>query len=633
MPAHRSRGARPQLLYGAVLVAAAITSACIHDPFVPNLSTPGGFQIYQGEALPFPVTSDRGTMVTIAPLAGVGLTVAPLSYEHIFGTEGATITAASNATTGTHHFQVTGVNGSGTRTKTQTISVTVLVLNPFDLRPVSAVSGRAGQLITGAVRLDIESHFERPITLAMQGMPQGSTVQFAPIDSAKSVFTILTPTGTVPGPYQATITGTSGGAVRTVALTIDILPPLVSPDFSMVIKPTSVTILPNGTAIADVLIARNSAATGIIALSVSGQPSTITPRFSPAPLSGDSTRLTLTSSNAVPGNPFTVTITGVANGVTRSVNLTVTIVPVPALSLTTSAQTITLQNLLTTLQSVVVNIARTGLVGPVTLVANGVPSGINTAFNASPATGATSDLVFSPLGTTTPGDYPVSIVGTAGNLSASTQVVLKVLPSLGDFTPVFQLPSYTAAQGSTNVLFVDLNRTGALVGVPITLSTPGGSSQFSAVVAPNPTTATVAQINLTVGATAAIGAHVLRITATGGALTRTDSTIITVTTPPPPGFRLSATPDQFQLPRDAFTPFAILVSRISGFAGTVTLSAVNPLPGQFIFDFTPLPSAPDVIRVSIYASSNVTPGTYNIPFVGTSGALTFTLTVPVIVTP
>ncbi|MBC8086539.1 MAG: hypothetical protein H7Z40_04695 [Phycisphaerae bacterium] len=125
----------------------------------------------------------------------------------------------------------------------------------------------------------------------------------------------------------------------------------------------------------------------------------------------------------------------------------------------------------------------------------------------------------------------------------------------------------------------------------------------------------------------------MTITATGVGLTRTASTNSNIIFPPPPGFRLSANPSQFQFARGAITPFTIGINRISGFAGIVTMSAVNPLPGNMIIEFVPFTGSIDLIRVNMYASPNVNPGTYVIPFTGTSGALTVTINITVIVDP
>ncbi|MEP6835448.1 MAG: hypothetical protein ABJB74_18830 [Gemmatimonas sp.] len=632
MPANRPRSVLPRLTHASVLFVALLVG-CDPEGNPPKLEVGSEDVILQGGTLPLPVVSAYGTTLTIQPPSGGGLTIAPLTYQNILGTEFATITAAPNAGIGLRVITVTGTNGYGSGARSQTLTVVVHVDNPFTVEPVFKVSGRAGQLISGEVELDAHSLFKGPVAFKMLDLPPNSVATFGPLIRDKSTFTILTPDVTPPRTYQATIEATSGAIVRTEVFDVEVLIPLITPDFSFTIAPNVLSILPNGTVVADLAFKRNVTATGNIVLSATGLPPRVTATFSPSPVSNDFSRLTLTADNATPDIPYTVAITGVANGETRTEPLKVTVVPVPNFTLTPAADTITLQNPLTTFNSVAINIGRTGQVGPVSLAVDSVPAGVTAAFTASPATGLSSTLVFAPSGNTVPGNYTVKITGTADGLTKVTRVVVKVLPSLGDFSLSFTSPSYNVVQGSINALGVNLVRSGTLVGSVISLTPTTVPPLSMAVAAPPTTTSTAAFINLTVDANAPVGAHVLKVAATGGGLTRTDSAVINIVAPPPPGFRLAAIPAQFQLPRDSFTPFAIGITRISGFAGPVTLSFVNPFPGNMIIDFTPLPSAPDVIRVNVYVSTNINAGTYNISFTGTSGALSETIIVPVIVTP
>jgi hypothetical protein len=614
---------------------ASILAAC-GEKRVPNLKKNeflGANVVFRGSAIPLPITSDLGTTISIRYPLGVGVTVAPVSYQHVGGTEVATVTAAPDATLGVQPIDVTGTNGVGARAKTEALVVNVYVVDAFSLSVTGPLRGRAGQVIAGVVRLQKYLTFGGAVSLTMQGQTKDWAVGFGQVQTGPTDFTMVAPATTPEGLYHGTVVGTSGGIVQRAEFEVEILPPLVSPDFSMAVVPSVLSIFPSGTATTDIRITRNSALTGNIALTVDGLPERVTPLFSPAPMAEDVSRLTLTSVNATPGVPVTVTVTGTGGGVTKTTTFSLAVVPVPNFTLTPAAATIVLQNPFATPGSVALNIVRTGQVGPVTLTASGVPPGVSAAFTASPAAGPSSTLVFAPTGTTKPDDYPIVVVGTADGITQSTQVILRVLPSTGDFVVKFGLPSFDLAQGTSALLVVNLNRTGTLVGSAIALSPSTVPPQASAVATPVSTTQDAAFINLSVGATAPIGAHLLAVTASGGGLTRTDSTVINITAPLAPGFRLMAIPAQFQFPRSTITPFAIGITRISGFAGTVTLSAVSPFPGNMLIEFAPLPSAPDVIRVNMYASANVVPGTYFVPFTGTSGALTMTIIIPIVVEP
>jgi len=610
--------------------AAALLLACATpESPVPGLVEYGEDELLQGGTLALPLASEYGTTVSLQYALGQGIVVAPLTFQHINGTEHATVTAAPNAALGVRQIDVSGINGYGPRAITQALTVTVTVVNPFTLSVLGRVSGRVGQVITGVVEVDPHDLFTGAIAFTMQGLPANAAITFSPLNRDRSTFTISAPEGT----YRASVVGTSGAITRSVPLDVEILAPLLSPEFSLAISPNVLTMLPSDAVVTDITIARNAAVSGNITLTASGMPVGVTAVFSPASTSDNSSQLILTSVTATPGVPTTVTVTGVASGETRTATLSLAVVPVPNFTLTPAADTITLQNPLTTLGSVAISIGRVGQVGPVTLVANGLPAGVNAAFTNSPASGGTSTLVFSPTGTALPGRYTVTILGTANGLSRSTQVVLKVLASLGDFAVDFGLPSIDVVQGTTTALALSLPRSGTLIGAPITLAATTIPPQSTAVAPLVTTTSAGAIINLTVGAAAPLGAHALTVTATGGALTRTGGTIINIVAPPPPGFRLAAIPAQFQLARGAITPFAIGITRVSNFAGTVTLTAVSPLPGNITIEFEPFPSTPDLLRVNLYASPNVTPGPYVIAFRGTSGALTVTINITILVDP
>ncbi len=87
--------------------------------------------------------------------------------------------------------------------------------------------------------------------------------------------------------------------------------------------------------------------------------------------------------------------------------------------------------------NVVVGIERVGgFSGPVSLTLQGAPTGVSGTFTPNPSAGATSTLALSVAGSVPPGQYPMTVEGSAGGQSVQAALVLTVgtpnLPTLKD---------------------------------------------------------------------------------------------------------------------------------------------------------------------------------------------------------
>jgi len=587
------------------------------------------------------VTLTATASITVSkPLAVVPgiLVTLPTQVLAMGATTSAIVTVDGSATIGgIDMFPIATGTSSGLAVNHYgTLIMRLEVIEPFSIATAVAVSGRAGQVISRQVIVDKTSGFTAPLSLSFTGLPPGATAVFGavPPEQTSSVpYTVTTLSTTVADTYNVRIVATGNGITRSAPVALTIEPPLASPDFSLQLLTSTLTVAASGTYTVDMSLPRNASVTDNIELSISGLPSGVTASFAPASVSGTTARLTLVSTNAAAIAQKSVIITGVASGLTRTATLLLTVLPPPNFALSATPSLVILHGVVTPAVPVTtrLSIARTGMVGDIILDAVGLPQGVSVVFSPGTVRDTTSTLSFSSNGTAAPATYSVTIRGSSAGLLRSTIVELKMESADGDFTAEFRPPTATFQQGETGTLSLSLSRTGALVDAPITLTAVTGPPALQMIPLP-PTVSGVAFVSFIVSSTIPAGSYPLTVNATGGFLTRQTTATINVI-PRTPDFSLSPTPSQFELPRAEFTPFLIVVTARGGFTGPIQFSAVNPLPGNMNIEFVTNPTSAGFVTVRLYASPNVTPDTYVIRFTGTSGNLVRTVDVRVIVKP
>jgi hypothetical protein len=87
------------------------------------------------------------------------------------------------------------------------------VVTPFHLSAASTLTGRAGQPISSIVNINRVEGFTAPLAMSITGLPEGSTVTFAPSTSTGSggAFTITTPSSAPARGYPLQIVATDRG--------------------------------------------------------------------------------------------------------------------------------------------------------------------------------------------------------------------------------------------------------------------------------------------------------------------------------------------------------------------------------------------------------------------------------------
>jgi uncharacterized membrane protein len=240
------------------------------------------------------------------------------------------IAVNASVTPGTYTFQIVG-NASGVR---RTVDIVVDVIDPplrLALNPsaLTLITGGAPESIALSVQL---RNLPTTATVRFTNLPPGvsATLEPNPLTGYNGVhyFTLQAASGaSVGGPIPVTIEVTAGGVTQTITLSLTVLPP----DFAIVLQSAPVTITQGAAPITtSITIVRNSAFAGVaINLSAAGlAPPSGLLSISPNQTTGAGASLTISVTPPPVGRTgqYIITVSGTANGITRSATLTLNVV-------------------------------------------------------------------------------------------------------------------------------------------------------------------------------------------------------------------------------------------------------------------------------------------------------------------
>jgi hypothetical protein len=189
--------------------------------------------------------------------------------------------------------------------------------------------------------------------------------------------------------------------------------------------------------------------------------------------------------------------------------------------------------------------------------------------------------------------------------------------------------SRTVTQGQPTSYDVTVTPTGGFAGA-VTLDLSGLPSGAAGTFNPNPATSTSTLSVTTIGTTPP-GTYPLTITGTSGALThQTSVTLVVQASAPAPDFVLGALPASRTITRGSSTTYAVSITPVNGFNGSVSLSVVSGLPNKASASFSPNP-ATSSSTLTVSTNRNTRRGTFTLTIRGTSGSLTHTKTVTLVV--
>ena len=265
-----------------------------------------------------------------------------------------------------------------------------------------------------------------------------------------------------------------------------------------------------------------------------------------------------------------------------------------------------------------------GFTGSVSLSASGLPAGAAASFSPNPVTGS-STLTVTTSASTPVGSYPVTITGTSGTLSHSATVTLVV--SQPDFSLTATPASRTVTAGTSTTYTVSVAPAAGFTG-SVSMGASGLPAGASASFSPNPTTGTSTMTVTTTGSTPA-GSYPVTVTGTSGSLSHTTGVQLVVQAAPTPSFTLSSTPSTRTVSAGTATTYAVSVTPSGGFTGAVSLTASGlPAGASASFDTNPTTSTS---TMTVATSTSTPGGTYTLTVTGTSGSLTRTTPVQLVV--
>ena len=269
---------------------------------------------------PQPVTLTAGHLP-----AGVLVSLEPATVIPT-GTAVLSLTAALDTPIGEHTFVVTGTAGARVHTATA-----VLVVNPhpdfsLDITP-SVREVIPGQRATYMVQVTALHGFSSPVSLSVSGLPPGALAAWSrdvltPTDTA--VLTVTTAPTTPAGSHPLTLTGRGGDLVHTAVVTLSVQPP---PDFTLGVVPAA-GIVTQGQAISfTVYVTGERGFAEPVNLSLEGLPADVTAAWSANPVTPTAqTVLTLTTSLSTPAGDYPMLIRGAGGGLTRTAEMTLSVV-------------------------------------------------------------------------------------------------------------------------------------------------------------------------------------------------------------------------------------------------------------------------------------------------------------------
>jgi subtilisin family serine protease len=202
-------------------------------------------------------------------------------------------------------------------------------------------------------------------------------------------------------------------------------------------------------------------------------------------------------------------------------------------------------------------------------------------------------------------------------------------PPAPDYSLSVSPASATVTQGASASYTVNIARTGGFTGaVSFTISglPAGAAGSFS----PNPSSINSSALTVTTSATTPTGSYVFTVTGTSGTLSHVATATLVVQPPAAPNFTLSATPTSRTINQGASTTYAITITRSGGFTGSVTFSVSGLGTGQ-TGTYSPNPATANTSTLTVTTTATAATGSRVLTITGTSGTLSSTTTVTLVV--
>ncbi|MGA2351192.1 MAG: glycoside hydrolase family 6 protein, partial [Terracidiphilus sp.] len=296
----------------------------------------------------------------------------------------------------------------------------------------------------------------------------------------------------------------------------------------------------------------------------------------------------------------------------------------PGFNVSTTATTV-MQG--TSVGSSVTVSAFNGFDSAVTLTYAGLPSGVTASFSPASVTGSGgSTLTFTAANTATVGAATITVTGTSGS-TVETAILTLIVTARPEFTitvspTTLSLPPNTNPTVTLTVTFV-----GGLTG-SVAISASNLPSGVQANFSPSSLNSSgTVVVNFNSQSSTPAGTTNILLTGTDGTLVNSATLALTV---PATGFTLAPSAPTLSVTQGKTATDTITVTDLSGFSGSVDLTATN-LPSGVTAAFGTNPTTGSSI-VTFTATAAATVGTSTVTITGTSGTLTATTTIALTVT-
>ena len=189
----------------------------------------------------------------------------------------------------------------------------------------TSVSVAPGSNGTSMITSAVGGGFAGSIALSASGGPSGLGFGFSPTSitgAGTSTLTITVPTGTTPGTYSITVTGTSSG-VATETTTVSLTVSGATPGFSISASPATISIARSSSGSVTISTAVTGGFNSAIALSATGEGSQNSVSFSPTSITGAGTSsMKITVGKRASLGNHTITVSGKSGSTTHTTTVT-----------------------------------------------------------------------------------------------------------------------------------------------------------------------------------------------------------------------------------------------------------------------------------------------------------------------
>ncbi|HYW01230.1 MAG TPA: CFI-box-CTERM domain-containing protein, partial [Candidatus Acidoferrum sp.] len=401
-----------------------------------------------------------------------------------------------------------------------------------------------------------------------------------------------------------------------------------------------------------------------VALSASGGPSGVSLSFSQnqlIPPSGSSNPygqaassvLSISVASWVPAGFYPIALIGTSGAspqivIVHSTQLTLQVLAPKDFTLAVAPSILSIQPGTSTTTTVTVT-SFGGFAYPVSLTANGAPTGVSLSFSPNPMNqtsggAATSTLTVSVSSSASSGTYPMQIIGNSPAIGLSHSTVFTVTVSQSanpDFSITSSSPSIGINQGtssSVNVFVSSINHftsTVTLSAAWVGLSPQGVSFTIPSSATPPDDGSTPAGVTLSASSTAQGGSYTLSVIGASGSLSHTVNILVQVIISGG-DFSVSISPSTITMIQGSQTTSSVTLQASGTFSSAVTLTtaAVNGLFVSFNPSTVVMPLAGSAVsQLTVSVAGSTPTGVYPIPILAASGPMSHStlLTITVIV--